>query len=207
MANSMDSPFVNNNKNFSHFGRSLSVNSESSSSSYSSSSYSPPPFSSIDKFSTSKAMNIPFGGGGRLRTSSFSGGYDRYQKQEQKDSKFDTFDDFLSNSAPGGSFRRSNSISVGAMDHSYGNHLSSPFSTSPRNLGPIDEIGRMYDHFGDAFKKSMGQLFNAPKISPASSTSNYGSKYNNKNSYELNQKKKTRMTDQVVSMLCEGAVR
>ncbi|KAI2802649.1 hypothetical protein RDWZM_010014 [Blomia tropicalis] len=185
------------------FGRSMSVNSEGSSTVSSTS----PPYSPIDnRFNGSRSNEQS---SGRNRTSSFSGSYGTtsYDHYNQSfDSPFsscnsnDPFCSPLSSSAPGPMFRRSNSISIGAMEH--GKRLGGGAGgVGGNNLGPIEEMSRI-NSFGDAFKRSVGQLFNAPKMPPQSCSP--PSKMTHSSKAE---KKNGQMTDRVVSLLCENAIR
>ena len=88
----------------------------------------------------------------------------------------------LSASAPGSQYRRSNSVSYAA----------------DKNLGRIDEhsSGRMaFGGFGDAIKKSRDKLF-----TPAGPKQNMFANGGGEN-------KRKQVKDQVVSMLCDGALR
>lgn len=194
------------------FARSMSVNSEGASTTSSSSTNASPPISPIDINNRKGGhFGTPGGvGGGRFRTSSFSAGYGPSYGNDSSLSGFDTSDPYLihsplSTSAPGqadarGAFKRSNSISVGALEHSHGRKTSSGLSGGQPPLGPIEEYHKMAT-FGDAFKRSMDHIFSAPKIQAVGPRFGSGSA----NSPAIKEKKQ--MKDHVVSMLCESAIR
>jgi len=147
-------------------------------------------------------------GAGRSRTSSFSSGYGpSYGHDADSELEKDPYliHSPLSNSAPG--FRRSNSISVGALEHGHyspaGSKYDPGYDRNVGRLGPIEEISKMH-HFGDSIKRSMGALFSVPKMMPPKTAS----ALNGGNGVMADQRKKDRaMQDRVVSMLCESAIR
>lgn len=210
------------------FGRSMSVNSEGASTQDSASSSSPP-YSPVDAMLSSsfkagsKALNIPQdprggsgGGGGRFRTSSFSSGYGPNDRDSNNSNySYQDPDSYLihsplSTSAPG-MFRRSNSISVGALeyqnskysnqDQGYGSYKNGGVGggAGRGQLGPIDEMSKI-GHFGDAFKKSLGSLFSSP-------SKNLPPKSASPSKDQGGPRKQGQMKDRVVSMLCESAIR
>ena len=208
------------------FGRSMSVNSEGASTASSSNS---PPYSPIDIGSRKGAFDGGVhpgggGGGGRFRTSSFSAGYG--PSYGAADNSYDPYliHSPLSTSAPGKhndqrTFRRSNSISVGALEHSHHNSGGMNNSAHKKSLGqpplgPIDEYTKMAS-FGDVFKRSMDHLFSSPKIQAVGGRfggSGAGAGLGNgsgspKLAAMSSIKEKKQMKDQVVSMLCESAIR
>lgn len=205
------------------FARSMSVNSEGASTVSSSSTNASPPYSPID--SNRKGANFGGGlggggvGGGRYRTSSFSAGYGPSYGNDSL-SGSDTSDPYLihsplSTSAPGRNadprgFRRSNSISVGALEHShnsgsFGNQrkASSALGGQPP-LGPIEEYHKMAT-FGDAFKRSIDTIFSTPKNIQGGRFGGVGS--SSAAAAASSNKEKKQMKDHVVSMLCESAIR
>lgn len=196
------------------FARSMSVNSEGASTVSSNSTNASPPYSPIDNNNRKGGTGSGIGSGGRFRTSSFSAGYGASLGNDNSLSSFDTSDPYLihsplSTSAPGNGpdsrlFRRSNSISVGALEHSHSNNYqrkaSSALGGQPP-LGPIDEYHKMAT-LGDAFKRSMDHLFGSPKVQAVGGRFGSGSGAN-----ASSMKEKKQMKDQVVSMLCESAIR
>lgn len=161
--------------------------------------FSPSSFGRSDAFGFSRSMSVASDGTAQNSPpSSFNNGYYEppFSNQRMRTHSFsgnaddDQWSIPLSTSAPGAaSWRRSNSVSYAA----------------DKNLGRIDEhsSGRMsFCAFGDAIKKSRDKLFHPV------SQGGFGTKQSLLGGAPGDTKRKSgQVKDQVVSMLCEGALR